>query len=158
VDFGDDGTADASFDRATSQIRHPAAGRRRLADQVNGARRRASRSRWGRRRHPAGGDGAEHCRRRRRRDDRATATAATIADPAGPGQLPLGPGDGSDIDGQSGHDTLDFNGAGANDDEPVAQRHPLVVPADVANIRTDMDDVELRPFRPRRHGPSRSMT
>ena len=54
------------------------------------------------------------------------------------------PGDGSDtIDGQLGHDTLDFNGAGAAETMSLsANGSRSLFLRDVANIRMDMDNVE----------------
>jgi Ca2+-binding RTX toxin-like protein len=107
VEFGDDGTADASFDRAgSSQIRVTL---RSGDDAVDGNR---------------GDDLAELG--------------------SGRDSFRWDPGDGSGtIDGRSGHDTLDFNGAGAPENmSPSADGRRSLFLRDVANIRMDMDNVE----------------
>jgi hypothetical protein len=54
------------------------------------------------------------------------------------------PGDGSDVvEGQSGTDTLDFNGAGANENMSLSPNGPRTLFfRDVANISMDMDGVD----------------
>ena len=150
VDFGDDGTAERSFDRATfsridvfarrgdDQIR---------IDQVNGifadeaitVYAGSGDDRFD------GGDGAELF---------VGGRGADAADPnrgddtglmgAGSDTFRWDPGDGSDVvEGQVGFDTLDFNGAGANENmslSPNGERSLFL--RDVANIRMDMDGVE----------------
>jgi hypothetical protein len=150
VDFGDDGTAERSFDRANfSRIKvYTVAGNDHVRiDQVNGAFADEAITVYagdGNDRFD-GGDGAELF---------FGGWGADSADPnrgddkgvMGPGwdTFRWDPGDGSDIvEGQDGWDTLDFNGAGVDENmslSPNGGRSLFL--RDVANIRMDMDGVE----------------
>jgi len=150
VDFGDDGTADASFDRATfSQIRVTLreGDDAFRVDQVNGAFADEALTVEGDDGNDtfAGGDGAEHYSGGPGNDSVDGNRGDDVAD-LGSGQdtFRWDPGDGSDtIDGQNGNDTLDFNGANANEKMSLSANGPRsLFLRDVANIRMDMDNVE----------------
>src|SRR5262245_51078630 len=150
VDFGDDGTADASFDRATfSQIRVTLreGDDAFRVDQVNGAFADEALTVEGDDGNVtfAGGDGAEHFVGGAGDDSVDGNRGNDLAD-LGSGQdtFRWDPGDGSDtIDGQNGTDTLDFNGAAANETMSLsANGARSVFLRDVASIRMDMDNVE----------------
>jgi hypothetical protein len=150
VDFGDDGTAEHSFDRAKfTKIKvYAGAGNDQVRiDQVNGTfideaitvYAGSGNDRFD------GGDGAELF---------VGGWGNDAADPNrgdDTGIMGVGwdtfrwdPGDGSDVvEGQDGFDTLDFNGAGADENmslSPNGGRSLFL--RDVANIRMDMDGVE----------------
>jgi RTX calcium-binding nonapeptide repeat (4 copies) len=150
VDFGDDGTADASFDRATfSQIRVTlrSGDDAFRVDQVNGAFADEALTVEGEDGNDtfAGGDGSEHYFGGAG-DDAVDGNRGDDVAELGSGRdsFRWDPGDGSDtIYGQTGNDTLDFNGAGANENmslSPNGSRSLFL--RDVANIRMDMDNVE----------------
>jgi len=150
VDFGDDGTADASFDRATfSQIRVTlrSGDDAFRVDQVNGAFADEALTVEGEDGDDtfAGGDGAERYFGGAG-DDAVDGNRGDDSAELGSGQdsFRWDPGDGSDtIDGQIGHDTLDFNGAGAAENMSLsANGSRSLFLRDVANIRMDMDNVE----------------
>jgi Ca2+-binding RTX toxin-like protein len=63
---------------------------------------------------------------------------------AGDDRFQWDPGDGSDVvEGQGGHDQLDFNGSNANEQIDLSANGPrLLLTRDVANITMDMDGVE----------------
>jgi hypothetical protein len=150
VDFGDDGTADASFDRSTftaidvslrsgnDQFRvDQAAGT--FADEALTVHGNSGSDTF------AGGDGAEVF---------DGGSGSDSADPnrgddtglmgSGTDTFRWDPGDGSDtVEGDSGTDTLDFNGANVAEKmslEPNGGRALFL--RDVATIRMDMDNVE----------------
>jgi hypothetical protein len=150
VDFGDDGTADASFDRATfSSIRVTlrAGDDAFRVDQVNGSFADEALSVEGESGHDTlnGGDGAEQFFGGSG-DDAVDGNRGDDTGTLGSGQdsFRWDPGDGSDIvEGGFGNDTLDFNGAGANEIMSLsANGSRSLFLRDVANIRMDMDDVE----------------
>jgi hypothetical protein len=150
VDFGDDGTADASFDRTTfSQIRVTlrSGDDAFRVDQVNGAFADEALTVEGEDGDDtfAGGDGAERYFGGAG-DDAVDGNRGDDSAELGSGQdsFRWDPGDGSDtIDGQIGHDTLDFNGAGAAENMSLsANGSRSVFLRDVATIRMDMDNVE----------------
>jgi len=150
VDFGDDGTADASFDRATfSSIRvtlRSGADSFRV-DQVNGTFADEALTVEGENGNDSmnGGDGAEQFLGGAGNDfvdgNRGNDTG-TLG--SGRDSFRWDPGDGSDIvEGGFGFDTLDFNGAGADENMSLtANGSRSLFLRDVANIRMDMDDVE----------------
>ncbi|HEY5878321.1 MAG TPA: hypothetical protein VIU11_05395 [Nakamurella sp.] len=150
VDFDDNGSADRSFDRNTFSAITVFLGSGNdtfRVDQVNGAFADEALSIDGGSGDDAmnGGDGAEKFRGGsgsdavdgNRGDDAAYLGSGSDA-------FRWDPGDGSDlVEGDSGTDTLDFNGAGANEIMqliPNGQRTLFL--RDVANIRMDMDNVE----------------
>jgi hypothetical protein len=150
VDFGDDGTAEHSFDRATFSRINVFARRgddQIRIDQVNGifldeaitVYAGSGDDRFD------GGDGAELFIGGRG-DDAADPNRGDDTGVMGSGTdtFRWDPGDGSDVvDGQVGFDTLDFNGAAANEImslSPNGERSVFL--RDVANIRMDMDGVE----------------
>jgi hypothetical protein len=150
VDFGDDGTAEFSFDRATfSQIEVSARGGndRIRIDQVNGifADEAVTIDGGGGDDTMDGGDAAELFIGGSGRDavdgNRGNDTAHLGA---GADSFRWDPGDGSDIvEGQFGFDTLDFNGAAGAEKmslSPNGERSVFL--RDVATIRMDMDGVE----------------
>src|SRR5262245_41754195 len=150
VDFGDDGTAEFSFDRSTfSRIDITARGGddRVRIDQVNGAFSDEAVTIDGGSGDDTmdGGDAAELFVGGSGRDavdgNRGNDTALLGA---GADSFRWDPGDGSDVvEGQSGFDTLDFNGAGVNEKmslTPNGDRSLFI--RDIANIRMDMDGVE----------------
>jgi hypothetical protein len=150
VDFGDDGSAEESFDRATFTkiLVSTGSGADALrVDQSGGAFADEALTYNGGSGNDsfAGGDGAElflggsgdDSNDGNRGDDRAELGS-------GDDSFRWDPGDGSDtIEGHSGTDTLDFNGAN------VAEKMQLTPNGsralflrDIANIRMDMDGVE----------------
>ena len=150
VDFGDDGVADASFDRATfSAIRVAlrSGGDQFRVDQVNGAFADEQLTVEGDAGNDTldGGDGVEVFFGGSGNDavdgNRGNDTGVLGS---GRDSFRWDPGDGSDVvEGQSGQDTLDFNGAGVAENMSLAPngRRTLFL-RDVAGIRMDMDDVE----------------
>jgi hypothetical protein len=150
VDFGDDGTAEFSFDRSTFSRIEVFARRgddRVRIDQVNGAFADEAVTIVGGGGDDTidGGDGAELFIGGSGRDavdgNRGNDTGLL-----GPGadSFRWDPGDGSDIvEGQSGFDTLDFNGANIDEKmslSPNGERSLFL--RDIANIRMDMNSVE----------------
>jgi hypothetical protein len=150
VDFGDDGTADASFDRATfSSIRvtlRSGADSFRV-DQVNGTFADEALTVEGEDGNDTmnGGDGVEQFFGGAGNDvvdgNRGNDTG-TLG--SGRDSFRWDPGDGSDVvEGGIGFDTLDFNGAAADEIMSLsANGSRSLFLRDVANIRMDMDDVE----------------
>ncbi len=150
VDFGDDNSAEFSFDRATFSRIHVqlrAGNDEFRVDQTNGAF--ADESLAVRAGHGNdtlnGGDGAELFEGNAGNDfvdgNRGDDTGLMGA---GGDTFRWDPGDGSDIiEGKSGFDTLDFNGAGVNENMTLQGngRRALFL-RDVANIRMDMRGVE----------------
>ncbi len=132
IDFGDDGLAEHSFDRSTfSRIEvflRAGADQFRI-DQVNGIFADEAVT-------IDGGSG----------DDAVDGNRGNDTGLLGPGQdsFRWDPGDGSDVvEGQSGTDSLDFNGAGVAENMSLsANGERTLFLRDVANIRMDMDDVE----------------
>jgi hypothetical protein len=150
VDFGDDGSADATFDRATFSRIAVALGSGNdtfRVDQVNGAFADETLVVDGGSGNDVmdGGDGRETFNGGSGSD----AVDGNRGDDTG--ELGSGndsfrwdPGDGSDVvEGASGTDTLDFNGAGAAESMSLsANGRRSVFLRDVATIRMDMDEVE----------------
>jgi len=150
VDFGDDGTAEFSFDRTTfSAINVSLRGGddQFRIDQVNGAFADEAITVDGGAGQDVlnGGDGAEVFYGGSGADtvdgNRGNDTAYLGS---GPDTFIWDPGDGSDIvDGQFGTDTLDFRGAAANETMSLsANGTRTLFLRDPANIRMDMNDVE----------------
>jgi hypothetical protein len=150
VDFGDDGTADRSFDRSTftSIAVFTRSGNDRFrVDQVNGAFADEALTVDGGSGDDTldGGDGIETFHGRSGNDavdgNRGNDTGVLGS---GRDSFRWDPGDGSDIvEGQRGTDTLDFNGAAAAENMSLsAEGRRAVFLRDVATIRMDMDDVE----------------
>lgn len=150
VDFGDNGTADRSFDRSTFTSIHvfTRSGNDRFrVDQVNGPFADEALSIDGGSGNDTldGGDGIETFYGRSGNDavdgNRGNDTGVLGS---GRDSFRWDPGDGSDIvEGQSGTDALDFNGAAANENMSLSvEGRRSVFLRDVANIRMDMDDVE----------------
>jgi len=150
VDFGDDGSADQSFDRSTFssiEVFLRSGNDRFRVDQINGAFADEALTVHGAGGNDTldGGDGAELFDGGSGRDavdgNRGNDTAVLGS---GWDSFRWDPGDGSDvIEGQSGTDTLDFNGAGVDEKmslSPNGERSLFV--RDVATIRMDMDGVE----------------
>jgi hypothetical protein len=150
VDFGDDGSAEQSFARATFSTILVSTGSGADAlriDQVNGAFADEALTYSGGSGNDTftGGDGAElflggsgdDANDGNRGDDRAELGS-------GDDSFRWDPGDGSDtVEGQSGTDTLDFNGANIGEKmqlTPNGSRALFL--RDIANIRMDMDGVE----------------
>ena len=150
VDFGDDGTADETFDRTTFSRIAVSLGSGNdtfRVDQVNGAFTDEALV-------VDAGSGNDVMNGG---DGRETFIGASGSDAVDGnrgddvGELGSGndsfrwdPGDGSDVvEGASGTDTLDFNGAAAAEKMSLSAngRRTLFL-RDVANIRMDMDDVE----------------
>jgi hypothetical protein len=150
VDFDDDGTAEQTFDRgtfATIAVSLGSGNDTFRVDQVNGTFADEALVVDGGSGNDVmnGGDGAELFLGGSGND----AVDGNRGDDTG--ELGSGsdsfrwdPGDGSDaVEGASGTDTLDFNGAGANEIMSLkAEGRRTVFLRDVANIRMDMDDVE----------------
>jgi len=151
VDFGDDGSAEFSFDRATFSridVFMRAGDDQFRVDQVNGAFADEALTIYGGsgRDTMNGGDGIEVFYGGSGSDSVDGNKANDIAYMgSGADSFTWDPGDGSDIvEGQSGIDTLDFNGAG------IALENMFLTPngsralfhRDQANINMDMDDVE----------------
>jgi hypothetical protein len=150
VDFGDDGSAEHSFDRATfSSIEVFARSGHDTfrVDQINGTFADEALTVDGGSGHDTldGGDGAELLLGGSG-DDAVDGNRGADTGNLGSGRdsFRWDPGDGSDIiEGESGTDTLDFNGAGANENmQLVAEGERAVFVRDVATIRMDMDGVE----------------
>jgi Ca2+-binding RTX toxin-like protein len=150
VDFGDDGTAEHSFDRATFSRINIFAGRGNdqvRIDQVNGAFVDEAVTMYGGRGNDTldGGDGAELFFGGRGRDavdgNRGDDTGILGS---GWDSFRWDPGDGSDtVEGQRGWDTLDFNGANVDEQmrlTPNGSRSLFL--RTQGNIRMDMDSVE----------------
>jgi Ca2+-binding RTX toxin-like protein len=150
VDFGGDGTAERSFDRATfSRIEVLARGGRDQVriDEGNGAFADEEIA-------IDGGSGADTIDGGSGNELLVGGRGGDTVDGNGgadTGVLGSGrdtfrwdPGDGSDVvEGRSGVDTLDFNGAGAAENMSfTANGRRTLFFRDVGNIRMDMDDVE----------------
>ncbi len=150
VDFGDDGSAEHTFDRSTfSQITvNLGSGNDSFrVDQVNGAFADEALTVDGGSGNDVmdGGDGRERLIGASG-DDAVDGNRGDDTGELGSGNdsFRWDPGDGSDVvEGASGTDTLDFNGAGAAENMSLSAngRRTLFL-RDVANIRMDMDDVE----------------
>jgi hypothetical protein len=150
VDFGDDGSADHSFDRSTFSsidVLLRSGDDQFRVDQVNGAiaDEALTVDAGSGNDQMDGGDAAEVFYGRSGNDavdgNRGDDTAYLGS---GTDSFRWDPGDGSDtIEGDSGTDTLDFNGAGAPEVMSLTPngRRALFL-RDVANIRMDMDNVE----------------
>jgi Ca2+-binding RTX toxin-like protein len=150
VDFGDDGSAEHSFDRSSFssiEVFLGAGNDQFRVDQVNGTFEDEALTVDGGSGNDTmnGGDGDELFYGRSGRD----AVDGNRGDDTGylgSGQdsFRWDPGDGSDIvEGDSGTDTLDFNGAAGDEVmslTPNGSRSLFL--RDVANIRMDMDNVE----------------
>jgi hypothetical protein len=150
VDFGDDGLADATFDRATfSAIRVAlrSGSDQFRVDQVNGTFADERLTVEGDSGHDTldGGDGVEVFFGGSGNDavdgNRGNDTGVLGS---GRDTFRWDPGDGSDVvEGQSGQDTLDFNGAGVAEIMSLAPNGARTLfLRDVAGIRMDMDGVE----------------
>jgi hypothetical protein len=150
VDFGDDGTAEHSFDRSTFttiEVFARSGSDAFRVDQVNGAFPEEALTVDGGSGHDTlnGGDGVELFLGGSGNDavdgNRGNDTGILGS---GRDSFRWDPGDGSDIvEGKSGTDTLDFNGAGvAEDMRLLAEGERSVFLRDVATIRMDMDGVE----------------
>jgi hypothetical protein len=150
VDFGDDGSAEHSFDRGTFgriDVLLSGGDDEFRVDQVNGALADEALTVDGGSGDDTldGGDGIELFVGGSGDDavdgNRADDTALLGA---GSDTFRWDPGDGSDVvEGESGHDTLDFNGNGASETMSLSDNGGRsVFLRDVANIRMDMDDVE----------------
>ena len=150
VDFGDDGSADASVDRTTfSHIRvllKPGNDSFRV-DQVNGTFADEALTVEGGSGNDTmnGGDNIETFMGGSGNDfaDGNRGNDTGIME-SGADTFRWDPGDGSDtIEGNSGQDTLDFNGAGGAEKMSLsANGSRSVFLRDVANIRMDMNSVE----------------
>jgi hypothetical protein len=150
VDVGDDGSAEHTFDRSTFSRIVVSLGSGNdtfRVDQVNGAFADEALTVDGGSGNDVmnGGDGAERFIGSSGND----AVDGNRGDDTG--ELGSGndsfrwdPGDGSDlVEGASGIDTLDFNGANAAENMSLsANGHRTLFLRDVANIRMDMDGVE----------------
>jgi len=150
VDFGDDGTAEHSFDRSTFtsiEVSLRSGSDRFRVDQVNGAFADESLTVDGGSGNDTldGGDGVELFYGASGRDavdgNRGNDTGVLGS---GQDSFRWDPGDGSDIvEGESGFDTLDFNGAGVNEQMSLsANGGRSLFLRDIATIRMDMDGVE----------------
>jgi hypothetical protein len=150
VDFGDDGSAEHSFDRSTfSSIKVLLRGGndRFRVDQVNGTFADEDLTVRGGSGNDAldGGDGIEVFYGDSGNDvvdgNRGNDTGILGS---GRDSFRWDPGDGSDVvEGRSGTDTLDFNGAGAAENMSLsANGGRSLFLRDLANIRMDMDGVE----------------
>ncbi len=150
VDLDDDGTAERSFDRTTFtaiRVNLGSGSDNFRVDQVNGAFADEALTVDGGSGNDnfAGGDGAERFLGGSGRDaadgNRGDDTGILGS---GSDSFRWDPGDGSDlVEGQSGFDTLDFNGAGANENmQLIPNGDRSLFLRDVANIRMDMDGVE----------------
>ena len=150
VDVGDDGTPEHTFDRATFSriVVDSGAGDDSLRiDQANGAFADEAITVFAGSGDDtfSGGDGAEVYVGGSGRDS-ADPNRGDDTGIMGSGRdtFRWDPGDGSDhVEGQAGFDTLDFNGAGADENmKLVPNGERTLFLRDVANIRMDMDDVE----------------
>ena len=150
VDFGDDGSAEHSFDRSTFSridVFARSADDQFRVDQVNGAFADEQLTVDGGSGDDTmnGGDGAELFIGGSGHDavdgNRGNDTGVLGS---GHDSFRWDPGDGSDVvEGKSGTDTLDFNGAGVNEKMSLsADGERSVFLRDVATIRMDMDGVE----------------
>ena len=150
VDFGDDGSAEHSFDRSTFssiEVSLRSGNDRFRVDQVNGAFADETLTVDAGSGNDTldGGDGVEVFYGGSG-SDAVDGNRGNDTGILGSGQdsFRWDPGDGSDVvEGESGTDTLDFNGAGANETmslSPDGDRSVFL--RDVANIRMDMDGVE----------------
>ena len=150
VDFGDDGSAEHSFDRSTFssiEVFLRSGSDRFRVDQVNGAFADEALTVSGGSGNDTldGGDGVELFKGGSGRDavdgNRGNDTGELGS---GSDTFRWDPGDGSDVvEGRSGTDTLDFNGANVAENmslTPNGGRSLFL--RDVANIRMDMDGVE----------------
>jgi hypothetical protein len=150
VDFGDDGSAEHSFDRATFttiEVFLRSGNDEFRVDQVNGAFANEALTVDGGSGNDTlnGGDGDELFLGGSGNDDvDGNGGDDTAILGSGQDSFRWDPGDGSDVvEGQSGTDTLDFNGAGANETMSLsADGDRSVFLRDVGNIRMDMDGVE----------------
>jgi Ca2+-binding RTX toxin-like protein len=151
VDFGDDGSADFSFDRATFSridVFLRAGDDQFRVDQVNGAFPDEALTVYGGSGRDAmnGGDGVDVFYGNSGADSVDGNKANDVAYlGSGADSFTWDPGDGSDvIEGESGIDTLDFNGAA------IALENMFLTPSgtralfhrDQGNIDMDMDEVE----------------
>jgi hypothetical protein len=150
VDFDDDGDAEDSFDRTTFtaiEVNLGSGNDSFRVDQVNGAFADEDLTVRGGSGNDTmnGGDAAELFEGGSGNDavdgNRGDDTGVLGS---GRDSFRWDPGDGSDVvEGQSGFDTLDFNGAGANENmQLVPNGERSLFLRDVANIRMDMDGVE----------------
>ena len=150
VDFGDDGSAEHSFDRSTFssiEVFLRSGSDRFRVDQVNGAFADEALTVSGGSGNDTldGGDGVELFKGGSGRDavdgNRGNDTGELGS---GSDTFRWDPGDGSDVvEGRSGTDTLDFNGANVAENmslTPNGGRSLFL--RDIANIRMDMDGVE----------------
>jgi hypothetical protein len=150
VDFGDDGSAEHSFDRTTFgsiEVSLRSGSDRFRVDQVNGAFADERLTVDGGSGDDTldGGDGVEVFHGGSGRDavdgNRGNDTGILGS---GQDSFRWDPGDGSDVvEGDSGTDTLDFNGADGNENmrlSPNGGRSLFL--RDAGNIRMDMDGVE----------------
>ncbi|MGH9287960.1 MAG: calcium-binding protein [Acidimicrobiales bacterium] len=151
VDFGDDGTAEHSFDRSTFSrifVELRGGNDQFRVDQVNGpfADEALTVDGGGGDDTMNGGDGVELFLGRGG-DDAVDGNRGNDAAELGGGDdsFRWDPGDGSDlVEGVGGTDTLDFNGAGVAENMSLSAngRRALFL-RDVANIRMDMNNVEV---------------
>jgi len=150
VDFGDDGSAEHSFDRSTFssiEVSLRSGTDRFRVDQVNGAFADESLTVDGGSGNDTldGGDGVEVFHGGSG-NDAVDGNRGNDTGILGSGQdsFRWDPGDGSDVvEGESGTDTLDFNGAAANETMSLSPNGDRAVfLRDVANIRMDTDGVE----------------
>ena len=150
VDFGDDGSADRSFDRDRFSRIAVFAGRgddQVRSDETNGAFADEAVAMSGGRGDDIllGGSGVERFFGGKGRDEVDGNAGNDIAYlGSGRDNFVWDPGDGSDVvEGRSGSDTLTFNGAGAAENMRLTPdgRRALFL-RDLGNIRMDMDDVE----------------
>ena len=150
VDFGNDGSAEHSFDRSTFssiEVFLRSGHDQFLVDQVNGTFTDEGLTVDGGSGNDTldGGDGVEVFYGSSGRDavdgNRGNDTGILGS---GQDSFRWDPGDGSDVvEGNSGTDTLDFNGAAANENMSLsANGERSLFLRDVANIRMDMDGVE----------------
>jgi hypothetical protein len=150
VDFGNDGSAEHSFDRSTFssiEVFLRSGQDQFLVDQVNGAFTDERLTVDGGSGDDTldGGDGVEVFYGRSGRDavdgNRGNDTGILGS---GQDSFRWDPGDGSDVvEGESGNDTLDFNGAAGVENmrlSPNGERSVFL--RDAGNIRMDMDGVE----------------
>lgn len=150
VDFGDDGTADHSFDRSTFtriDVFTRSANDTFRVDQANGTFADEQLTVDGGSGNDTlnGGAGAELFLGSSG-NDAVDGNQGNDTGVLGSGNdsFRWDPGDGSDIvEGQSGTDTLDFNGAGVGETMSLSpEGGRSVFLRDIANIRMDMDGVE----------------